>query len=241
MLYLSKQDIEIIGNELISKFSETYSGEKPVINIEAFAEEFLGLDLIHAKLSDDGKLLGLTTFCGVEIILTRDKREETIKLESDSILIEEALLDEKQNGRRRFTIAHECGHQIIDRLEEERTGVSVRTRLSKDKPYHCRELAGAFDTCEWQANYLAAVLIMPPDLIAYIVDTFRQGEKIKHFGWRGLEIADYKCVAAMAEFIGVSVAALRIRLGELGYYEHRPANEFKFSPYDIIPANPEEK
>ena len=131
MLYLSKQEIEIIGNQLISDFITANETCEPEIDIEGFAEEYLGLNQIYTKLSDTGDLLGLTTFAGVELTITRNAQEEKLLLDKDTVLIEESLLDDKSIGRRRFTIAHECGHHIIDRIEENRTGSCVRTRFIK--------------------------------------------------------------------------------------------------------------
>ncbi|MDR1892681.1 MAG: ImmA/IrrE family metallo-endopeptidase, partial [Oscillospiraceae bacterium] len=203
------------------------------IDIEALAGEYLGLKQFYTQLSDDRTLLGLTTFSEIELSLNRNGKSETIRLPQDTILLEEAMLKDDKPGRRRFTIAHECGHQILCRAEEEQTGVSVRARFAPGQAYSCRDLQRVSNRYEWQANALAAVLLMPGDLIAYVMTLFCQGEKIKRFGYWGSERSDRICVNAMAEYIGVSASAFMIRLRELGYIENRPAKEFKYNPIDI--------
>jgi hypothetical protein len=234
MLHLSRQEIEVIGNGLIADFQKKSAAQPAGIDIEAFAEEYLGLKHIYTKLSDTGDLLGLTTFAGIELMLTRNGRDETMRVEQDTLLVEEALLSDKSTGRRRFTIAHECGHHIIDRMGKELTGNYARARFVSGQAYACREVAKAFDWSEWQANCMAAVLLMPLQVVQYIIDTFRGGEKINYFGWRGFEPDDAKCITAMASCIGVSFTALKIRLGQLGYYEERLADEYRADSAGII-------
>ncbi|MDR1892206.1 MAG: ImmA/IrrE family metallo-endopeptidase [Oscillospiraceae bacterium] len=233
MQYLSKEMIEIIGEGVLADFRKTEVKAGHGIDIEALAGRYLGLRQVDMKLSDRGTLLGLTTFGGIEVDLYLGGETKTVRLPRDTILLEEAMLKDGKPGRRRFTIAHECGHQILYRTEEKKTGVSIRARFAPGQAYSCRDLMRVSDWYEWQANAMAAVLLMPKDLIAFVVDLFHGGGKFKCFGHFGLEPADRRCVCAMAEHIGVSLSAMMIRLRGLGYIEPRPAEGYKHNPIDI--------
>ena len=73
----------------------------------------------YERLSDDFSILGATTFSPVELEVVVHGRKQVLSLPADTVLLEEQLMwDKKQQlGRRRFTLAHECAHQILHRYE----------------------------------------------------------------------------------------------------------------------------
>jgi len=96
--------------------------------------------------------------------------------------------------RRRFTIAHEIAHLVLHRD-------LIGDGITEDNMY-CSGLASEYET---QANWLAADILMPPNLIR---DLFTQ------------ETND---PAALAARFDVSTEAMEIRLGQLGFAAPTPA------------------
>ena len=80
MQFLSYQDIETIAEAVV----HDYLGEKVnsfcPIDVENFAEDYLGLALKYMKLSDDGSILGLTTYEGIILEIERNNTKERIPI-----------------------------------------------------------------------------------------------------------------------------------------------------------------
>ena len=65
---LSRKDIEFIGEAAIESYIRKNMGDISFpIDINHFARMHLGLVVEYRKLSDDGRLLGLTTYKDIHI------------------------------------------------------------------------------------------------------------------------------------------------------------------------------
>lgn len=101
----------------------------------------------------------------------------------------------KSRGRRRFTIAHECGHWVLHLGRGTGVGVYCRPADVVDRPsVDAAELAGR----EREANLFASELLMPEILVT------EQARETKGN------------MAALAERFDVSVPAMRVRVQTLG-------------------------
>ena len=90
-----------------------------------------------------------------------------------------------------------------------------------------RDLKSLDDWREWQANAMAAGLLMPAKYIEMMLGSRKltlYGERMNKPDWIQRENMCYK--------LGVSRAALMIRLKSLGYVIVRPASEY-CEPMDI--------
>jgi len=233
MLHLSKNEIEKIANEVLEDFlRRPLSGYEP-IDIEKLAGDYLGLEQRYIKLSDRGTPLGLTTFGGIELELHRYGRTEKLIVAQDTVLLEEAMLRDKKNGRRRFTLSHECAHQVLCRYEESKSGHSSRKNFVAGRTYSCRDLLNVKSWEEWQANVLGAFLLMPEVVVRHAYFLFCGNEVLNLYGFDNrMERKDYIPVLSLCDYLGVSLAALAIRLKDLGLAVERPYREYH-DPLDI--------
>lgn len=206
------------------------------IDIEAFAARCLGLNVAYTRLSDNGDVLGLTTYADVEIELERYMGKQIIKVAKNTVLIDDSLIKpfaqpDKNKGRRRFTISHECSHQILFRQEPNEQQQSM-LRQYAGRCYSLRELVTKDDWSEWQANALGAALIMPPCCIRLLMEKHAAGRRLinyeGHFASNDKLILTHLCGA-----LEVSRSALVIRLRQLGYIEDKPYREFT-DPLEVI-------
>ena len=62
-------------------------------------------------------------------------------------------------AKRRFTLAHECAHQILFQLESDEVKTSCEMKYSARTAYTPRELKTREDWNEWQANVLGAAIV----------------------------------------------------------------------------------
>jgi len=102
-------------------------------------------------------------------------------------------------NRRRFTIAHEIGHFLLHQGEEIIVDRNFRVNLRD------AEASKAENPEEIEANYFAAALLMPEDML----HTDLKGEK--------LDIEDDELIQRLADRYKVSRQALTYRLVSLGY------------------------
>lgn len=215
VLYLSQKDIESIGSSVLRDYAKSgFRGIRIPVDIEGIARRYLGLNMEYRKLSDNGNILGLTSYKGVVLELTFKDGSIHITVPEDTILLDDSLKDPKKLCRRRFTIAHECAHQILSRMEENTKGSSCRTSLVPGETYSLRELHSAEDWGEWQANTLGAVLLMPKNELLRELNGWRRPYKPIIYGNR-FTLMDYEKVKFLAKRFSVSLSAMKLRLREL--------------------------
>jgi len=235
---LSHSDIENCAIDALNKFMGALTDQvkwvKP-ISIENYAIYMLDLSLDYTRLSDDGKMLGITTYCDTRITLSRYLRRTEIMVPKNMLLIDDSLkppsiLDgqpDNAKARRRFTIAHECAHQILYRMmpEEKRKEYDLRysARVISIQEYKSME-----DWFEWQANLLAAALLMPKKYIELLLEN----RQVTIYGKR-LNRPDQLLVANMSSRLAVSKSALILRLRQLGYARVLPSGAY-YDPTDIV-------
>ena len=211
---LEKKAVEILsvyrGGELLRTPQAT--------DIDDFAEFHLELTVDSAYLSEDGKTLGCTCFNdGYLMVWDKARQKESpLKVEKQWIILDEDLLKSGNEGRIRFTFAHECAHWILHRrFFVLRPGVVYPTipcmvyhmeRWDSRPPMNDEEIR------EWQAKRLGAALLMPEPTVK-MVTTEKLGmawEEIQPFD------IDEDIVAEMATFYHVSPDAMHLRFRDLG-------------------------
>jgi hypothetical protein len=213
--YLPKARIERAAVRLLVAHAKECSKPlEPPVAAEEVLECHLGLSLEFADLqgqSGDREVLGATWVDAGEVAI-------------------DASLDPVENpgneGRYQFTVAHECGHwtlhrqQLLDAtcapLFDDRSAPSIVCRASQQH-----------EPVEWQANYFAACLLMPEELVREQWKDLRGGceaylaaDEISDLAGRyGIGETDGPTVEVarqMAERFNVSGQAMQIRLAELG-------------------------
>ena len=222
----SRKDIEFIGEAVIESYiRENMSALSLPIDINHFARVYLGLAIEYRKLSDNGRLLGLTAYKDMVLELPFQDGDKTIKVLRDAILLDSSLIPNSNSKRRRFTLAHECAHQILGQVQERRTGHSFRKDFTPGNQYSYRELKTAEDWSEWQANALGAVLLMPgAHLIPQLVSCYGPHE-FTLYGTR-FNRRDYKRLKELSDMFDVSMLAMAIRLNTLGFIVHKTRTEY---------------
>jgi len=182
------------------------------LNVDAFARDYLGLQLAYTRLSNTGNVLGLTTYADTEVELHRYCRIDKLRVAGNTILVDESLAREiKERGRRRYTVAHECAHHIFRRMKDAREE-SAPPRPAYDLYTSPPEKTAA----ERSANALAAALLMPQNQIGVLMSRFARERKLISFEGR-FNIPDKLALTHICSALELSRAAVTIRLRQLGY------------------------
>jgi hypothetical protein len=247
---LSKNDIEDIATDLLSRFNRDLICTPGPVDIDLFAEQFLGLQLDFVDLSHNGSILGLIAFkdCNVDTYDSEANDIRSIPVKKGTALIDNALSREDQYGRGRFTIAHECGHWVIHRPEDHDTYQPSLFDLSLVETSNgyikCRKgdssVAGKMPQTpdewrEWQADNLASAILMPIEAVKNQVKKILNGttpvrQLLKRQDGSCINISSGVLAFEIARTFEVSVQAASVRLRKLGYLSDDPSDPIRI-PY----------
>ena len=232
MPYLSREELEQIGLRVTAGYRRLLASAGAGalrVDISLLVRELLGLKVEYHHLSRSGDTLGVTSFCEVGVEVFDQEGSQYAELDGRTIFVESDLLREDAvPGRRNFTLAHEGSHHILKRLFPGEYGVRYRRgglRILR------RDAANgtAPDWEEWQANALAAAILLPAGNVRTAMAEYGLGERMRRLN-RVFDPVEYERFAAMAGYLGVSRAALSIRMTQLGLLEQN----YLGRPYDLV-------
>lgn len=140
MIIGTKAEFEQLADFILRDYlGNNYDGYDP-LDIQAFAKDYLKLDISYFAFDPDTGIEGMRT--------------------GNQIILDDRLLDDKKAGERNFTIAHECGHDLInwqDPTYSPQTVVNYRIKSSR------KSLVTEDDFKEWQANVVVYLSVVQPE------------------------------------------------------------------------------
>ena len=93
MEYWARQDLEKLADTiLLDCFKDDYEKAHTPTNIDFLTERYLGLNVSYMRLSEDGSILGLTTYADVNVEFNRYGQNEIVAVRKDSVILEKDLL-----------------------------------------------------------------------------------------------------------------------------------------------------
>lgn len=220
MLCLSRSDIEKIAARIVDQYKKMYVPERRLCyRVEASKlAEMLRFKIEYVYISRDGSILGQTSTGNVWTkIYDSNMSPLLFELDGSTILVDRRLLGNPRiEGRKNFTIAHELAHQIINRTYPEMYAVQNRTFCDYRRSVEPKKKIT--DWYEWQADALAAALLLPLDAVLDSMFMFGLGEKMKVLSRKYSE-AKYYSFCEMADYLQVSRTTLSYRMEQLGLLE----------------------
>ena len=211
--YLNQNQIDNICNILTDYYTEKKLDEGTIINqidIEDFAKSILGCTIVYESIGEAKDCIGFVSD-GIEPLpVYRNEVLTEVVFPKDTIVIDKCLNTPSQLNRKRFTIAHEAGHVIKDRMYgysgsdySHAGGIVLSTAPELHKRYSFKEV---------EANNFAASLLMPEGMVSMLVYKLYGDEKIVKYKGNILDGEDVKKVSFMARTFGVSYEAMFYRL-----------------------------
>lgn len=218
--YLSRSDIEEIAKPIIERYKQEYVPQYHLCyRVDAMEiAALLGIKVQFLSLSQDGAILGQTASVPVWTTVNDSALGETyFFLDGKTILIEKRLQNNPHViGRKNFTIAHELAHLIINNLYPDMYGAQFRIFSDYRRTKQIRPKIS--DWHEWQADALAAALLLPPDAVEDAMFLFGLGSKLNVLSYKYSQ-NKYHAFCDMAEFLQVSKSTLAYRMEQLGLLE----------------------
>lgn len=220
---LSKPELDEIGERFVAEFCPQALTSPCAIDIDMFAQDYLGLQQDFQFLSHNGIYLGKMVFHDTDSVVVYNPAENVadyVSAAARTIIIDNGLLDEKQEHRYRFTMGHEAAHDILhaayfdhafnpDQLSlfgATPVTPTVQCRIDSSKQPARTANWTNNDWMEFQANRLSSAILMPTAAVRLIVNE----EKPHHDAFRAA-----LCVQRVSKIFNVSLQAAEIRLRDL--------------------------
>lgn len=224
---IRKSEFDDLAEEILYEYMPEVLESPKAVDIKYLAEDCIVVDILEEKLYLEN-LLGFITFANMIVPVSDDKEIEV----TEGTIILDIRLHYKKT-RWRFTVAHELAHWILHRAYHcgdnreynfRKKGYSYiacrtdKTELGKKNP----KVAKTDDEwAEWQADNLAAALLMPKTTFIYAAK-----QALLKYGFYDLHLVSgqdvengMKVVKELADIFQVSMRAIRIRMRTFGMYE----------------------
>ena len=213
---LSRADIEQIAERIVAIYTEAYVPEKHLFYrvIPEELAEVLGLEVDYQILSLDGTILGVTAPDEQYVSVYDNKQECCYYLDGNTILIDTRLCaSSKTIGRKNYTLAHEIAHQVLYKAFPDAYASATRIMCDYRRTPNTRKKVTNWT--EWQADALAAALLLPKDAILEGMFLVGLGEHISTLS-RKFTPNKYDSFCQLAKALGASQSALAYRMEQLG-------------------------
>lgn len=230
---LSKIDIEKIATDVLMEFSPSNLVMPTQLNTMSFLQDYLGLDVKRKYIGTfESGILGSIVMCDEMEIPSYDEMfRPTVLIETyGNVLISPNLSSRDNAPRRRYTEIHEGSHFI---LHKDYYRFLDRKSANQHKLIACRKMElindnpkTAADWIEWQADYLAAALLMPQEVFCdYTRSIIRSlgvpcGYLTVSSGTNKRQA--FEIISKVAERFYVSYRAAQIRMIKLGLIRENP-------------------
>ena len=211
-VFISNKEIEEIASGLIQvACGHQESGQ---IDIDSIAR-FLGLSVLYEQImEEDMDKIGFLSNGSYPLYVNRQNQRVGVVFPKDTLILDSFLQHPMENCRRRFVLAHEIGHVLINRADPLHNPACFDRDYDSERSYSFQELQERLDLGECQANTMAALLLMP------------KRQRIPIYGECVLLPSTKPAVNAMADELGVSFSALLIQLKKYNMVERHDIQEY---------------
>lgn len=224
--FISNAEIEELGEGLIREYAQQTKTVFKCVDIEGFITDFLRcpIEYIHLAEKDKDKIGYLSNGIYPLRVCSSAGVSEVV-FPKNTIVLDRLLLRACESGRRRFTLAHEAAHIIVDRINPTEALCFHRV-FDNEQTYDAQALAERFSLNEYQASAMAAVLLMPRYLMKEALDNFNGGRRLPIYGTCVFHPREKVIIQKMADSMGVSFTAMFIRLRGFGMLNYHPLSEY---------------
>lgn len=160
MRRLDAMTLAAIARNVLEKYNPTLiHGEPKAIPIEDIVERHYGLNMEYRHFRKQGNVLGCAVFNDTLLPIWNmdEKRYELLPVKRGTIVISAELLNDRTDGRLRYTVAHELAHWLIH--QELYSGGNVAAASSIQTSLEIDSVV------ERQADILACALLMPSNQV----------------------------------------------------------------------------
>lgn len=225
--YRTNEEINEIGESIIMKYDYDAYVRGEAIDIEGFVERCLKYSVVYDEIAeDDASKIAFLSDGSSSLKVRRSGNVVKITPSAKTIVLDKSLQGKEFEKKRRFNLAHEAGHIVMNALSGRSDRAAFNTEFEKERAYSFAELHKMFSIAESQATSMGTALLMPKTLVITLLNKLTSTSRIPLYGNEVLADKDRSVVWALANKLNVSYKSMFIRLKHLGVFEYRTMDEF---------------
>lgn len=224
--YMSYAEADELCDGLVREYLGKAAPIPHCIDIEGFVRDFLKCPVVYENFAeDDPNKLGFLSDGRSPLKIRKNGRILAVIFPINTIVLDRFLLRPEESNRKRFTLSHEVGHFLANRISPP-TAPCFHRPYDSEKEYKKADLREQLTLDEWQANTLGASLLMPRFVMQKALKDFNSGRRLPVYGEGVFHPREKVIINKMADSLCVSYTALIIRLRSLGMLNPHPISEY---------------
>lgn len=225
--FASFQELDVLGEGLSKDYlSRTHKWNASCFDIEGFIIDYLGLHVVYERFAEkDKSKIGFLANGMDALLVYRNGVVASVIFPKDTIVIEQYLLKPEESSRKRFTLAHEAAHRIMEK-HVPKAAACFHSDYDAEAAYTEEDFRRIFSLNESLTNRLGAAIIMPGFLIAKALKKYNKAQKLLCYEGGILAPEEKLTAQRMADSLGVSYSAFINRLKELALLDIHPLSEY---------------
>ena len=227
MNLVSFRELDSLGEGLVKDYAKkTHRWNSLCLDIEGFITDYLELRVVYENIAEEDKSkIGFMADGATPLKVTRNRKTLSVIFPKGVIVIERYLTRDSESARRRFTLAHEAAHAILEKYASLEAGGCFKSEFDETVSYDNEELQRMFSMNEACANRLGAALLMPMYRVDRALKRHNDGNKPVCYGGV-VPPSEKQLIQRMANDLGVSVTAMTNRLKELKLLDNRSIDQY---------------
>ena len=219
---INQNDVERVSAEVIISYLRRIGMNDMVpdcIDIDDFVAKYLKCNVVIEDIYQSSDCLGYLSYGIKPLRVYRNGSVCELVFPANTIVLDRYLYSSGQETKRRFTLAHEAGHFITNRINNrsyaeacyhENDGIAVRTK---------QDLVNRFSMDEYFANRFASCLLMPAQTVKKYIRAYFDRDKVPLDEHGTLNTYDQALLREIADKLNVSMTSFIYRLNELQLYD----------------------
>ncbi len=230
--FISNEEADEIGDGYAQLIYQRSPNDSLCVDVDGLATEVLGLTIVYESFfGRDIDKDGFLADGDKDLCITRDGHEMSVVFPWKTVVLDKELLKPEKSGRRRFTLAHEVSHYLITTLFLKSFSACAHREYDGERQYSYKDLKEILSAKEMHADRLAAAILMPRFNMDKAMRKYAEKSKFCIYGCNIILPEDKMRMQLMADNLGVSFQALKIRLKELGFIEKKTFTDFVKQDY----------
>lgn len=226
--FASFEELEALGDAIIESYIQGAGDQNlSFVDIEGFLRDGLNLHVCWDHFAEEipGRIAFISDGRQPLWVYRNGQRKQEV-FPKDTVVLDLYLKREDEQGRRRFTLAHEAAHKILEKHLPQFSASHFKSEWESNIQYDLNDLHEMMSLNETYANRLGAVFLMPRRLVLQAMREKTRRSRIPIYGYSVFDPKSKSIVCAMAQTLDVSYTALLYRLRELDLLEYHPIQEY---------------
>ncbi|MDG3144564.1 XRE family transcriptional regulator [Streptococcus suis] len=231
--YIKAKDMDEIAEGILKQYYPQALEAPMALPIDGYLAN-IGLTKMEGKLTEDSSIFGEMVFKDTEVLFYDEDTPESRLVKKKTILVDPEVICLRNQGSYNNTIVHESVHWLLHRHHNEYKMLfdqnHKRSSSLRDNTISSSSEWRDYDWMEWQANGIAARILMPKSMTRQKVNQLFTDYSLKYASDKKLTMFE-RIIDDLAEFFQVSRLAAKIRLQQLGYHEFEGIYNFVGDEY----------